>query len=176
MLAELRHILSVYEIVPITEDNYNDVLEVYETNQDFFLLTEGKRAELSDILSGITAVPEGFNLSDKHFVGIWRDGSIVAVLDLLVGFPDPNCVLIGLLLVHGGLKGRGIGTEIAKSILRASESICRNEVRLGVIDKNTRGIDFWTKMGFEQVGKSTAAQRGIQLEITIFKYYLNGNE
>jgi len=42
MLSELQLILTGYEIHPIIKENHLDVWSVYETNQDFFMLTEGK--------------------------------------------------------------------------------------------------------------------------------------
>ncbi|MCL2704512.1 MAG: GNAT family N-acetyltransferase [Defluviitaleaceae bacterium] len=150
MLDELRHCLNAYEVIPITECNYKDAAEVFETNKDFFLLTEGKESSLAGILGSVTAVPKGFCLKDKYFTGIWKNGSIIAVLDFLKGFPDKDCVWIGLLLVRGGLKGQSIGTEIAQAVLRASKNTNHKQIKLGVIDNNAKGIDFWVKMGFAQ--------------------------
>ena len=169
MLNELQQILAGYEILPITKENHIGVWSIYETNQDFFMLTEGKEATPTGIIESITAVPDGFGMEDKNFVGLWKDDKPIAVLDFLVGYPNSDCVWVGLLLVHGSLKGKSIGTEIMNAVIAATQTVGIKNIMLGVIATNTRGIDFWRKLGFVQTGVSNTTLRGEELEILIFK-------
>jgi len=43
MLNELQQILGGYEMRPITKENHLDVWSIYETNQDFFMLTGARK-------------------------------------------------------------------------------------------------------------------------------------
>jgi len=170
MLNELQHILDGYEILPITKENHMGVMPIYETNQDFFILTEGKEATPTGIIESIIAVPDGFGMEGKNFVGLWKDGKPVAALDLFVGYPNSDCVWVGILLVHGSLKGKSIGTKIMNAIFTATKTAGMKDIMLGVIATNTRGIDFWRKIGFVQTGVSSTTLRGKDLEILIFKH------
>jgi len=114
-------------------------------------------------------VPDGFGMEGKNFVGLWKDGKPIAVLDFLVGYPNPDCVWVGLLLVHGSLKGKSIGTGIINAV---TQTVGMKDIMLGVIATNTRGIDFWRKLGFIQTGASNTTLRGEDLEILIFKLVL----
>jgi len=173
MLNELQRYLSEYEIIPITEDNYYDAVDVYESNQDFFLLTEGKKASISGMLENINAIPNGFDIKNKYHVGLQQNGSVVAVIDFLVGYPACDCVWVGLLLVHGEFKGKSMGSCIVKALLSAARDTGCKEAKLGVIDKNTRGVNFWEKNGFVKIAAESMALRGEQLEIIVLKYTLN---
>jgi len=169
MLSELQQILTGYEIHPITKDNYLDVWSIYETNQDFFMLTEGKEATPTGIIESIIAIPDGFSIENKYFISLWKDNNPIAVLDFLVGYPNSDCVWVGLLLVHGSLKGKSIGIEIMNAVIATTQTVGMKDIMLGVIATNTRGIDFWRKLGFVQTGVSNTTLRGEDLEILIFK-------
>ena len=172
MLRKLQSVLQNYKLIPITKDNYNDAAIIYATNQDFFLLTEGKKAAATDILESVAAVPNGFDHNSKYCVGIWNNDSIIAILDFLVGYPTRDCIWIGLLLVHGELQGQSVGSDIIKALIKASKSASFKEVRLAVIDENKRGSNFWKKVGFSQIETKTITHRSKCAEIIVFMYEL----
>jgi len=93
------------------------------------------------------------------------DGEMVARLALQPGF---HSVWIGLLLVHGGIQGKPVGTITATAIFSAAKSAGYSEIKLGVIDTNVKGIAFWEKMGFMQIGVSSAAIGGKQCKVFVF--------
>jgi len=125
-----------YDIIYITKANYEDIWEVYDTNPKRFIAMGGKVAEKTGILESIDQTPQGFNVSNIHFFGIWQNGQPVAVVDLLLGYPRQDCLWIGLLLVHSDFHGKGVGSVIAKSIIQASERAGFAGVSLGVIKGN----------------------------------------
>jgi len=168
MLNEFRKFMDGYEVIPITIDNCSDAEAVYNSNQDFFLQVEGKEATKTGIIESVTAVPDGFDLKGKYFIGIWKNGAMVAVLDFLAGYPVSDCIWIGLLLVHGDLKGQSIGSTITTAIFNAAKSVGYTEIKLGVIDRNLKGIKFWLNMGFVQIGTSSTTLRGAPCEIVVF--------
>ena len=135
----------------------------------FFHAHWGKKATSSGIIESIVAVPDGFSMEGKNFIALWKDDNPVAVLDFLVGYPNPNCLWVGLLLVHGLQKGKSIGTEIVNAVITTTKTAGMKDITLGVIATNTRGIDFWRKIGFVQTGVSNTTLRGEDLEILIFK-------
>jgi predicted N-acetyltransferase YhbS len=65
----------------------------------------GRRAEPSH-----DATPEVAE-EDKRVLGAWLNGSLVAVVDLVRGFPDEDTVHIGLLQVHGEQQRQGLGKQ-----------------------------------------------------------------
>jgi len=79
---------------------------------------------------------------------------MVAVLDLLLGYPEPSCVWIGLLLVHGALHGIGHGGRIADAVEEAAANAAFEKVQLGVVRENEPGLRFWRKRGFVALRES----------------------
>jgi len=159
MIDEIRRILSEYETNTITKANYDQVMKVYKTNQEYFLLTEGKVADIEDCLATINEVPPSFDPKDKFFVGFWKDGNCVGVLDFLVEYPDQSCIWIGLLLIDGKLHRKQIGSKIVNAVLEASKIKGYASVQLGVVDTNIRGLKFWGKQGFEKTRASRVERK-----------------
>lgn len=58
---------------------------------------------------------------------------------------------IGLLMINGDFHRSGYGREFIEEFILSIKSQGFNRVRLGVLDKNKTGFDFWTRMGFELV-------------------------
>lgn len=158
MINEIKNILTEYEIKTITKQNYMQIMEVYNTNQEYFLLSGGKTAKPEDCLESIDLVPPDFNRENKIFVGIWINDRIIGVLDLLVGYPLQSCIWIGLLIIHGELHSKHIGGQIVNAILSASKSAGYKSIQLGVIDSNLDGLRFWQRYGFKKIRESKLKQ------------------
>jgi len=148
MLEEIKKHLAGYEIEPITKLNFTQVFEVYDTNQDFFQLVQGKRATIEISTHDINALPPNCDIGQKIYVGIWKDGQVAAVLDVIERFPEPTSFWIGLLLVHGEMHGRQIGSTIVDAVLNAAKISGYKTAQLGVIEHSVKGIAFWHSHGF----------------------------
>lgn len=148
MIEELKKCLSGYDIIPITTQNFEQVFPVYDANQDFFLLTQGEKATVENSISDVDVAPKNIDISQKTYVGIWMEDSVVGVLDLLEGYPDETSLWIGLLLVHSDLHGKKIGSGITNAVLKAAKMLGYKSVQLGVIENNAGGLAFWKRQGF----------------------------
>ena len=154
MINEIRKQLPGYEITPISRQNFAQAFEVYESNQDFFILTQGKKATIETSINDITAIPPNCDISQKVYVSIWDDSQVIGVLDVITGFPKPNHIWIGLLLIHGKLHGKSIGSEVVSALLKAAKTAGYEDAPLGVIENNKKGIAFWQKHGFKETRTS----------------------
>jgi ribosomal protein S18 acetylase RimI-like enzyme len=151
MLDELKKQLVGYEIATITRQSFGHVFEIYDTNQDFFLLTQGKKATIESSINDIDSIPPNIGIEQKIFVSIWADGKAIGILDLLKDYPEQNYLWIGLLLIHGDMCNKKIGSKIVAAILNASRIEGFKFVQLGVMENNVRGMAFWKKCGFAKV-------------------------
>lgn len=96
----------------------------------------------------IDEIPPNCVIEQKIYISIWENGKVIGVLDLIEGFPEQTSCWIGLLLVHGDLQGKKIGSNIVHAILNAANASGYKSIQLGVIENNVKGIDFWQKHGF----------------------------
>jgi len=149
MLDKFKMQLTGYELRKIERPDFGQVFDVYSSNQDFFLLTDGKPTTIETSINDTEAVPPGCDINQKLYIGMWKGDKPIAVLDLIIGYPTPTHIYIGLLLIHGDFHGKKIGSEILRAILYASKIAGYEAIQLGVIDSNTKGIKFWHSHGFE---------------------------
>lgn len=170
MIDEIKRQLSKYEIIRITESNFEQVMEVYNTNQKFFIITDGKETTSENSIKDISAIPPDFDIANKIYISIWEKDKIIGVLDLLKGYPEQNCAWIGLLLIHGELHGKRIGSNIVAAVLEAAKNTGYETVQLGVIENNLQGLKFWDKHGFKRIRESkNSSDSATSLKIVIME-------
>jgi len=148
MLNEIKLQLNEYDIAVITKQNFEQIFTVYGTNQDFFMLVQGKKATITSSVGDIDAIPPNCTSQQKVYISIWKDSKVVGILDLIKSYPEQTCFWIGLLLVHGGLHGKGIGSKIVHAVLKAAKTAGYKTAQLGVVENNEKGLYFWKKHGF----------------------------
>ena len=149
MIDKVKIELPGYEIVPVTKENFEQAFEAYDTNQDFFMLVNGKEATIKSSIGDINALPPGGAIDQKYFISIYKAGRVLAVLDMYANYPGPGSIWIGLLLVHGSFHGAGIGSEITSAVMNAAKAAGYKTVQLGVMKSNEMGLPFWQKQGFD---------------------------
>ena len=99
-------------------------------------------------------VPEGSSPESKHFVGFYGDdGALVAVLDLITGYPESDDAFIGWFMVDAELHGQGIGSQIFADVRAAMKGQGYDYLSLGVIKENAEAISFWEGQGFAFSGR-----------------------
>ena len=172
LISTLKFDLPDYDIVPITKQNCEQVMDVFESNQAFFLLTEGTPATLQGCQANVGAIPPNFDIHNKLYLGFWKNNRCIATLDFLLGYPNPDCIYIGLFLVHEELHGTGLGRKIMETLFAASKNIKFNGANLAVIENNKNAIAFWEKLGFKETGKSIATLHD-SLEANVITMSLN---
>ena len=104
------------------------------------------------ILSDMTALPPGKTPEDKLFLGFLREGSLTAVMDLILRYPEPGMAWIGWLILDPACQGRGVGSSILRDVEAALRAAGFRELRLAVDRGNPQSWAFWTKNGCTRDG------------------------
>lgn len=110
----------------------------------------------------LTLCPPGTTPAQKHYVGFFDADTLVAVMDLIDGYPDADTAFIGFFMMNKDLQGQGTGTAIVREALAALRALGYTAVRLGIDKENPQSNHFWRKNGFA-VLREAAQERGIVL-------------
>lgn len=101
------------------------------------------------------ALPPHTSGENKYYIGFFNGEILIAVMDLILGYPDEKTAFIGLFMMEKAYQGRGTGTQI---ITECAESLYRQGFRrlcLGFAKGNPQSEAFWRKNGFLPTGVET---------------------
>lgn len=146
----------------------NDINEIYELCIGNFLYYEYCPPLVSkeSIREDMATLPPGKELSDKYYLGFYSRGKLVAVLDLIVGYPQEDTIFIGFFMTDVSCQKRGIGSEIISELCDELKENHFRSVRLAWVKGNPQAEHFWLKNQFIKIKEttSTAAEKVILAE------------
>ncbi|HEL2056074.1 TPA: GNAT family N-acetyltransferase [Streptococcus suis] len=158
---------SRFQVRKLTEADLEQVLALYQTNPLYFEHFP-PLPSLESLANDRVDCPPGKSLSDKYFLGFWEHNRLVAILDLIDGYPTVEIAYMGLFMVDANLSGQGLGSMIMAELLPQLATRFK-KFRLGYVESNPQSSHFWAKLGFFPTGevKELAGRR-----IVLSEYYL----
>ncbi len=142
-----------YRVRKITEAEISPVYRLAKSNAKYYeyMKTVPTRESLTEVIS---EVPGGVPHSRKHFVGFYNDEDrLVAIMDLITGYPESDDAFIGWLMVDGDMQGRGVGSGIFADVRAAMKAAGYDYLSLGCIEDNEEALAFWKSQGFSETGE-----------------------
>ena len=84
----------------------------------------------------------GMDLSSKYYIGFFHDEELVAVMDLVDGYPEPVIAYIGLFMVDIRRQGQNIGSAIIRDVESYLKKVGIKKVRLAINKGNPQSTHF----------------------------------
>jgi GNAT superfamily N-acetyltransferase len=140
-----------YEIRLLGSDDEADLQDLCERCHDFTLLTEGQLPGPTAGFDILNDLPPGKELEDKRVLGVYDQELLVAVVEMVKDYKVEGEWIIGLLLIDPNKRGNGLGSAIHDYIIEYVSQNGGSLLRIGVIEENTRGMNFWKGMGYHEV-------------------------
>ena len=137
-------------------EDVDGLQELIESDPGYTERITGYPPGESDAQSLLMMRPEGLGEDAKVVLGAFAGQQLVAVVDLLRGFPNEHTAFIGLLEVHSGYQGLGYGRTTYGLVQRYVETTWPEvrTMRLAVVDTNAEvATGFWHRQGFEATGE-----------------------
>ena len=135
------------------EGDLESVTEFCQECSAFFTLVAGETPAAETALHLLVARPPEVAPTQKHVIGFTRNGKLVAVVDLLEGFPVESDWYAGLLLLAPHESGSGLGTLIWDATETWIRAAGGRHVRLIVQQQNPGAARFWRSAGFMTHGE-----------------------
>mgnify|MGYP004579899801 CR=1 FL=1 len=119
--------------------------------------------------SDLTALPPGTTPEQKYFVGLRRNGKLIALLDLICDYPAPGTAYIGWFILAAEVQGQGIGSRLIKQLCDMLSASGIKKIRLAYVLGNPQSKRFWEKNGFRPTGeeKDMGSYRAVCMELTL---------
>lgn len=104
------------------------------------------------ILEDMKALPPNKEMYDKHYIGYYKGGELIAVMDFIMAYPDEQTAFIGFFMTAAPIQNTGIGSGIIDELCCYLTDIGLSRVRLGWVKGNLQAEHFWHKNNFVETG------------------------
>ena len=156
---DIMRLSDQYTVEVLSDRDIPAVLKLSESNPQYFHYFP-PAASTESIKADMQELPDGISREDKYYLG-FREKSeknisnlsprLVAVMDLILNYPDDKTALIGFFMVDASLQGKGIGSSIVDEICSCLKSQF-DFIRLGYVQGNLQAENFWLKNEFKPTG------------------------
>lgn len=152
MSFEPGRMSSQYEIKRITKEDISSVYKICINNPLYYEHMKTKPT-YENLMETLTELPPNTTIEDKNFVGFYEDNQLIAILDIIAGYPDPKTAYIGWFMIKKELQGTGIGSKIISEVISYLAEKEFQYVQLGYIKGNEQSERFWRKNMFYPIGR-----------------------
>ncbi len=156
---DVSRLSESYEARLIREEDLAEVLALCRGNPQYYRRCP-PGVSLESLRADLRALPPGKTARDKYYVGFYEGGLLVAVADLILGYPDDETVFIGFFMVDAKRQGKGIGSAVIAEMLACLKWEYRC-AKLGYMAGNRQSGNFWKKNGFAESGTDALGGRPV---------------
>ena len=149
-MIDITRLSSHYEIRTLTDFDVDAILDLRQHNTLFYEYTEAQPTR-EEIRKDMSITPPGTALSDKYFIGFFEGQELVAVMDLIDGYPKPENAYIGFFMMNQEYQGKQIGSAIIGETTDYLRKIGKTAIRLAIDKGNPQSAHFWKKKGFKVI-------------------------
>lgn len=140
-----------YQVKKITEEDIPEVLKLCKGNPTYYKHMK-MEPTIDNLKETITVLPPNMTMEDKFFVGFYKDNCLMAILDLITGYPNRETAFIGWFMTKKEYQRRGLASKIVRKLLELMKNKGFQYVRLGYVKGNTESESFWKRNGFLPTG------------------------
>lgn len=169
MSLQINQISSKYTVKELTENDI-DVIYELELGNPLYYQYCPPAVTRESILEDMEALPPKKTYEDKYYIGFWEKEKLVAIMDLIVEYPNKNTAFVGLFMLEKSVQGNGVGTNIIAEFCSYMKNAGYSFVRLGYVKGNPQSRAFWLKNGFEETG---VVCHNEECDIIILEKYIN---
>ena len=146
-MKDIAAISRTYEVRALDDADAEAILALCLENTQFYQYCAAEPT-IEQVRSDLHITPPGIAPSDKYYLGFFQGDVLIAVMDLIDGYPEPDMVFIGFFMMRNELQGRQIGSAIIQETAAYLKSIGKTAIRLGIDKGNPQSTHFWKKNGF----------------------------
>ena len=149
---KIEKLSQKYTIRKLIEDDVDMIYDFCSKNKQFYLYC-GQDVTKESILNDIRITPPNIPMNQKHYIGFFEENQLIALMDLIDGYPDEQTAFIGFFMVKHDLHNQGIGTAIINEVTSVLADLGFTQSRLGIDSTNPVGLHFWQKNGYKIINE-----------------------
>ena len=175
ILNDLQELLPKYKIKKISEEDYDNYYNLLLSNNDFFIMTEGKTVTFEEAVEDTFDLPPNTTMDQKFYICFYDNEKLIAVMDYIEHYPSKGIVFIGFFMINNNEKRKKLGTKIINEFVRALKKNGISKMQLACLDINHIGLHFWKSFNMYEVRRAISKKENrpdwniIVFEKEIFK-------
>ena len=146
-MIDITRLSSHFRIRTLTDSDVDVILDLRQHNMLFYEYTEA-RPTREEIRNDMRITPPGIELSNKYFIGFFEGQELVAVMDLIDGYPKPENAYIGFFMMNQKYQGQQIGSAIISDTVDYLRRIGKTAIRLIELKATEDGYPLYRSVGF----------------------------
>ena len=146
-MMEIQKIRTEYDVRRLDDMYADSIAEICKENTQYYQYVEEEPTR-EQVLQDLHITPPGIVPSDKYYIGFFQDETLIAVMDLIDGFPEADIAYIGFFMMNKEVQGQGIGSQIIRDTEKYLKTAGKTAVRLAIEKENPQSTHFWSKNGF----------------------------
>lgn len=147
----LSRLVTSFQVRRLQDNDVPEILKLCRQNELYYQYRPPFVSRRS-IIEDVTARPPGVKRQDKYYLGYFADHKLMAIIDLIWGYPEQSNAYIGFFMVAASVHGRGIGSQIIQELTAYLKANQITSVKLGWAKNNPQAAYFWKKNGFVATG------------------------
>ena len=141
-----------YSVQRMQDSDANDILSLCLQNTQYYAYC-GKQPSKELILQDLHITPPGTDISSKYYIGYYEKSVLVAIMDLIEGYPNDDNCFIGFFMMNRQLQGNHIGSGIIEEVCQYLKKSGFSAILLGIDKGNPQSKHFWHKNGFQIINE-----------------------
>ena len=136
-----------FTVRKLTESDVEVIFNLCQENTLYYQYCKAKPTK-EQILNDLHITPPGIGEDRKYYAGFLRNQELIAVMDLIDGYPKEDTAFIGFFMVRTAVQQCGIGYRIISDTADYLKKTGKTAIQLGIDKGNPQSTAFWKKNGF----------------------------
>ena len=149
-MIDIDRLSNTFTVRRMGDPDVEEILHLCQGNTLFYQYCQASLTR-EQILNDLHITPPDTDISRKYYVGFYQDDDLVAVMDLIDGYPEDDIAFIGFFMMDASFQGKGIGSMIIGDVAGYQKESGTRAIRLGIDKDNPQSNSFWKKNGFNVI-------------------------
>ena len=147
-MLDYQKLSSRYAVRRLGDADTDEILALCRENTQFYAYCQAQPTK-EQVQSDLRLLPPGVARADKYYLGFYQGNTLIAVMDLVDGYPEKRTAFIGFFMMKKALQGQGHGSSIIEETAAYLKATGKTAIRLAIDKDNPQSNHFWNKNGFQ---------------------------
>ena len=121
-MLDYQKLSSRYAVRRLGDADTDEILALCRENTQFYAYCQAQPTK-EQVQSDLRLLPPGVARADKYYLGFYQGNTLIAVMDLVDGYPEKSTAFIGFFMMKKALQGQGLGSALLADAITRSLGI-----------------------------------------------------